>query len=349
MNAALLQHIELLIGSIGVILGFFFAALLLSNRKKQHLSNVFLAIYLLAFSLRIGKSLFHNYFEINATIRTLFLTTLLGVGPSIWLHTSYLLQAKSKPTAKGWLHYLPFILLAGCCWLIPNDGSWIFGVFYKFTIVHMFVYTLFSLLQLNRTRKIGQLPTKPNVTHWLYHFLTINLLFIGLYFLISELIFTFYIGISFLFSSVIIYLSFMAFRYPSIFKVEGERYSQSSLNDQDIIGIMKLLRQGMEQEKPYLDPSLTLSKLSAQVGVSSKVLSQVINQQEGLNYSQYISKYRVEEVKRLMSLPQYSNMTIAAMAYDSGFSSISTFNSAFKRYAGITAKAYRKGLESNKS
>lgn len=348
MNAALLQHIELLIGSIGVILGFFFAILLLSDRQRQNHSNIFLAIYLLAFSLRIGKSLFHNYFEINATIRTLFLTTLLAVGPSIWLHTSYLLQAKPRDTPKDWLHFLPFCLLAAFCWLIPNDGSWIFGVFYNFTILHMFVYTLFSLLKLNRARKTGQLPGKPKVTRWLYHFLTINLIFIGCYFLISELIFTFYIGISFLFSTVIIYLSLLAFRYPSLFKVEGEKYGQSNLSEGDVDGVMKLVEALMEQEKPYLDASLTLTKLSTQVGVSPKVLSQVINQKEGLNYSQYVSKYRVEEVKRLMALPSYRKMTIAAMAYDSGFSSISTFNTAFKRHAGQTAKAYKKDLESDK-
>ncbi|MBX2870900.1 MAG: AraC family transcriptional regulator, partial [Saprospiraceae bacterium] len=91
--------------------------------------------------------------------------------------------------------------------------------------------------------------------------------------------------------------------------------------------------------------SLQLSKLSARLEVYSKILSQVINQKEELNYSQYVSKYRVEEVKRLMQMPAYTNMTIAAMAYDSGFSSISTFNAAFKRHAGQTAKAYRKALE----
>lgn len=341
MNAALLQHIELLIGSVGVILGLFFAILLLSNRQGKHLSNIFLAIYLLAFSLRIGKSLFHNYFEIDATIRTLFLTTLLGVGPSIWLHTSYLLRAKPRLAPWDWLHFIPFLVSAACCGLIPNDGSWIFGVFYNFTIAHMFVYTLLSLLQLNRTSRAGQ----ANVKRWLYHFLTVNLIFIGFYFVISELIFTFYIGISFLFSSVIIYLSFMAFRNPSLFKVEGERYGQSSLSEQDLDAIMKLLQELMTREKPYLDSSLSLSKLSDKVGVSSKVLSQVINQQDGLNYSQYVSKYRVEEVKRLMALPSYQHMTIAAMAYDSGFSSISTFNTAFKRHAGQTAKAYKKRLE----
>lgn len=348
MSAALLQQVELLIGSIGVILGLFFSALIVTNRQSQPQANTFLAIYLLAFSLRVGKSLFHNYFAIDPVLRTFFLSTLLCVGPSIWLYVNYALSPSVQQNRAALLHYVPFFLFASCASLIPNNGSWIFGVFYNFLIGHMFAYTLFSLLKLNRSRDGKTLKDNPDLVPWLYHFLTVNLIFLLLYFLISEMIIPFYIGISFLFSSVIIYLSFLAFRKPSLFKVVEEKYGQSSVSEEEIAQLVKRLLQLMETDKPYLDASLSLFKLSTQLGVSSKILSQIINQEEGLNYSQFVSKYRVEEVKRLMSLPEYAHMTIAAMAYDSGFSSISTFNAAFKRHAGRTAKAYRKELEQEK-
>lgn len=348
MSAALLQQVELLVGSIGVILGLFFSTLILSNRQGQHRANVFLAIYLLAFSLRVGKSLFHNYFEIDPILRTFFLTTLLCVGPSIFLYISHVLPHKRKLTSRIWLHYLPFLLLASCCWLIPNNGSWIFGVFYNLLILHMFVYTLISLFKLNGSKQTKELKSNLNLKRWLYHFLIVNLIFLVFYFLISEVLVSFYIGISFLFSSVIIYLSFLAFRNPSLFKEEVEKYSQSNLKNEDVDELIQRLKQIMEMEKPYLDPALKISKLSARLGIPSKVLSQAINQKESLNYSQFISKYRVEEVKRLMQEPNYAHLTIAAMAYDSGFSSISTFNAAFKRHAGQTAKDYRKALEQKK-
>ncbi|NRB51080.1 MAG: helix-turn-helix transcriptional regulator [Saprospiraceae bacterium] len=349
MSAALLQQVELLIGSIGVILGLFFSALIATNRQSQPRANIFLAIYLLAFSLRVGKSLFHNYFSIDPVLRTFFLTTLLGVGPSIWLYVTCSLSPTVKRNRVVLLHYVPFFLFASFSWLIPNNGSWVFGVFYNFLIAHMFAYTLFSLLRLNRSRDSKILQDNPALAPWLYHFLTVNLIFLLLYFLISEMVIPFYIGISFLFSSVIIYLSFLAFRKPALFKVVEEKYGQSSVSVAEATQLIQRLLHLMEVEKPYLDASLSLSKLSAQLDVSTKILSQVINQEEGLNYSQFVSKYRVEEVKRLMTLPAYSNMTIAAMAYDSGFSSISTFNAAFKRHAGQTAKAYRKELEQEKN
>nr|MBX2874167.1 hypothetical protein [Saprospiraceae bacterium] len=242
MSAALLQQVELLIGSIGVILGLFFSTLLLTNRRGQHQANVFLAIYLLAFSLRIGKSLFHNFFEIDPILRTFFLTTLLCVGPSIWLYVSYFLPLVAKQKMQAWIHYVPFFLFAGSCWLIPNNGSWIFGVFYNFLIVHMFAYTLLSFIKLSRSRNDKGLKENPSLTRWLYHFVAVNMIFIGFYFLISELIFSFYIGISFLFSSVIIYLSLLAFRNPSLFRVAEEKYSQSNLNGKEVDQLMSRLR-----------------------------------------------------------------------------------------------------------
>lgn len=348
MNTEIIRHIELLTGSIGVILGLFFAVLLLTNRQRQPKANVFLAIYLLAFSLRVGKSLFHNYFEIDATLRTLFLTTLLCVGPSIWLYISHLIEKNEKQSKRAWIHYIPFFLFASCCWLIPNNGSWVFSWFYNFLMAHMFGYILYSTLKVKRSVGKKQLEENPKVINWLYHFLGVNMIFIFFYFLISVPIIPFYIGISFLFSLAIIYLSFWALRHPFLFQIPIEKYKRSTVSDEVAFQLMKQLKTMMDNEKPYLDSSLTLSLLSERLGVPTKVLSQVINQIEDLNYSQFISKYRVEEVKRLMQLSTYENMTIAAMAYDSGFSSISTFNAAFKKHAGQTAKAYRKVLKQKK-
>lgn len=85
MSPELLNQFEFLIGSIGVILSLFFGIFLLITYKRRPKANLFLAIYLLAFALRIGKSLFHYDFEIPATIRTYILSTLYVVGPALWL------------------------------------------------------------------------------------------------------------------------------------------------------------------------------------------------------------------------------------------------------------------------
>ncbi len=344
MSVRPVQYVELLLGSIGVILGVFFATFLLFNYRKQNRANLFLAIYLCAFSLRVGKSLFHNSFEIDATLRTFFLSTLLCVGPSIWLYTRYLLDPGTKPRTPTLIHYVVFFILAGSCWAIPNDGSWVFGIFYNILIIHMFGYIVYSLFWLKQQKDINSLHEGHKIKRWLYYFLGLNLLLVVMYFLISELIVTLYIGISFLFSTVIILLSFRAMKNPFLFRSALKKYKNSILDSSDSVRLMKKLKLMMEEEKPYLDPTLNLSQLSSKLGVSTKVLSQAINQVTTLNYSQYIAQYRVEEVKRLMIMAPYTKMTIAAIAYDCGFNSISTFNTAFKTFVGVTATEYRKSL-----
>ncbi|KAG1657629.1 putative HTH-type transcriptional regulator [Nymphon striatum] len=105
------------------------------------------------------------------------------------------------------------------------------------------------------------------------------------------------------------------------------------------------LDQLMDGEKLFLDPDLTLSKTSERLGISTKLLSQAINQVHKKNYSQYIANYRVEEAKRLLKSKEYANYKISAIAYDSGFNSISSFNTTFKKQTQITAIEYRQSLK----
>ncbi|MFD2561613.1 helix-turn-helix domain-containing protein [Aquimarina rubra] len=132
---------------------------------------------------------------------------------------------------------------------------------------------------------------------------------------------------------------------PYVFKAFTEKYQNSTIERNEASKIMRKLQTLMEEKKLYLNPTLSLFELSAELSISSKELSQVINQIESKNYSQYISEYRVKEAQHLLTAPDYSKITITAIAYDSGFNSISTFNSAFKKHSGMTAFEYRKANE----
>lgn len=129
MKDEIIVHVELLLGSIGVTLGIFFAAFLLLTYKKYRISNIFLSIYLFSFSLRIGKSLFHNYFEIDPGIRTLLLSTLLAVGPATWLYVRSTMRPHENIARQEYFHFFPLLFAFTVSWTIPNDGSPIFGVF----------------------------------------------------------------------------------------------------------------------------------------------------------------------------------------------------------------------------
>ena len=100
----------------------------------------------------------------------------------------------------------------------------------------------------------------------------------------------------------------------------------------------------MKNEKPFLDPELSLSMLAKAMGLNRNQLSQLINTGIGENFYDFINKYRVEEVKRLMVDPQKQNYNLLGMALEAGFKSKSTFNLIFKRFTGLTPTEYKKNI-----
>jgi AraC-like DNA-binding protein len=101
----------------------------------------------------------------------------------------------------------------------------------------------------------------------------------------------------------------------------------------------------MRAHKPYLNPSLTLPELAAELQLPPHVLSRVINEGFGLNFFDFINAHRVEEVKQLMAAPQAQQYTLLALALEVGFNSKTAFNRAFKKHTDRTPSAFFTGLQ----
>ena len=98
-------------------------------------------------------------------------------------------------------------------------------------------------------------------------------------------------------------------------------------------------------EKPYLDRELTIYDLSEQLKIPRHILSEVINEHMGKNFYHLINDYRVKEVKERMKQEDLKQLTILAIAFDSGFNSKSSFNTIFKEKTGQTPSEYLKSLK----
>jgi AraC-like DNA-binding protein len=57
------------------------------------------------------------------------------------------------------------------------------------------------------------------------------------------------------------------------------------------------------------------------------------------HFSEFINTYRIDFAKKLL---KETYLKIEAIAYDSGFNSLSTFNTVFKKETGFTPSKYRK-------
>lgn len=95
----------------------------------------------------------------------------------------------------------------------------------------------------------------------------------------------------------------------------------------------------MTRERLYLDPGLTLSRVSRRLGLPQARLSQLLNDNNGTSFKQYVAQLRVSETQRL--LLEQPGQTLEAIADAAGFQSLSTFYAAFKKAHGCTPAAWR--------
>ncbi|MBT1686280.1 helix-turn-helix domain-containing protein [Dawidia soli] len=100
------------------------------------------------------------------------------------------------------------------------------------------------------------------------------------------------------------------------------------------------LREAMEIEKMYLDPELSLSKMSASTGIPAKTISAVLNQHQNMSFADFVNTYRVKEVSNRMMDPANRQFTLSSLALDSGFNSQATFQRVFKNVTGMSPRVY---------
>jgi AraC-like DNA-binding protein len=95
-------------------------------------------------------------------------------------------------------------------------------------------------------------------------------------------------------------------------------------------------------KKPYLEPDLTLPKLAEMMKMTTHELSGLINNGFQKNFYHFINSYRIEECKRFLEDSKDDSVNMLCIAYDSGFNSKTTFNTAFKAYTGMSPTEYQK-------
>ncbi|MBB2147919.1 helix-turn-helix domain-containing protein [Pedobacter gandavensis] len=121
-----------------------------------------------------------------------------------------------------------------------------------------------------------------------------------------------------------------------------ESYKKSGITELQSDQLFKQLSVHMENQKPFLDEALSLSILAEQLEVTANQLSQVINQQAGTNFFNYVNGYRIAMAKQRLADPAFTHFSILGIAYDCGFRSKSSFNKLFKEQTNTTPSEYQK-------
>lgn len=126
---------------------------------------------------------------------------------------------------------------------------------------------------------------------------------------------------------------------PSLPPIDDEKRTASLTAENSYFKRLEAL---CVNEQIYLNNTLDRVQVAEMLGISPGYVSQLVNTITGDNFSTYINRYRVEAVKVMIASAEFDNYSLLAIGLESGFSSKTTFHTAFKKMTGMTPNVYRK-------
>lgn len=329
---------------IGILNSLFFSVWLFVTKRGNRLSNRLLAILLIAFVIRVAKSVF--YFLLDGVHIAYINVGLVGkvmIGPLLLLYIYSVTRKNFQWKSTHLLHFIPAAMLAAITpflsWAMIVDG-------YRLTMVQLLVYLIIGYLEVQRFKR--GTDNHAQQKSWLNN-LCLAVAVVWLAYLSQILMggVTIYaIGAAW-FALVMYAVLFVALKQHKLFDSlkKEQKYKTSNVSSSDLDKYETPLLTLVEGEKVYLNRELNLPVLAEKLEMRPDVLSRLINEKFEKNFNDFINTYRIQAAKELLSDPEQANAKIAGVAIDCGFKSISAFNTAFKKSVGMTPSQFRDELK----
>ncbi len=124
-------------------------------------------------------------------------------------------------------------------------------------------------------------------------------------------------------------------------KSENESAGETTSRDETTPEQLAIIQNAMEKDKLHLNSRLTLEEFSKKTGLHPRLVSSVINRKLEQNFHEFVNRYRVEEVKRVLCAPDAQTLAITDIATNAGFNSKAAFNRFFKKFTDMTPTQFR--------
>jgi AraC-like DNA-binding protein len=343
------------------LLMFFF-----SSRKNRSSSNIILSLILLVYTMQICAIVFMSSFDDETLVKYNLFPAFCNqfaflFGPLLWYYSKSIINIKSGRWEL--LHLSPFILMI--IYMIVKkivDPGFLFWYspfrFYSsgLILIHGLVYIMFTGISMFRKKDLyktqfNQLPNFKTlygfllvgfISLWVLKFNTFLFMDIWRRYKLCPFTTSLYFIAGFLFFNVLMYLALIR---PELFALK-KKYQNTNMSVERKRYIIDQLLKQLEVEKIYYDSTLTLSLLAKKTGISVIYLSQIINEEFKVGFSELVNTYRIKEAECLL-LNNQEEFTIQQIMYDVGFNSKSAFNTAFKKYCGCTPTELKQKACSN--
>lgn len=96
-----------------------------------------------------------------------------------------------------------------------------------------------------------------------------------------------------------------------------------------------------EKDKIYINADLRITTVSEALQTNRTYISRLINEEFGMNFNEFVNKYRIRESEKLLSCEDHNVYTLEYIAEKSGFGNANSFTRAFKELKGLTPGQYR--------
>ncbi len=343
----------IILSSAGLLHGILFAFYLCFIKKKLKVSNLLLAGMLLFMAFRIGKSVLLNFGnDLEPTFIFIGLAFLLLIGPLLKEYVIVMTRVNYKIPHYFYLEFIPFLVVFIMSFFITKN--WfessntnkeviiLFGSTLIFIYLHFAFYIYIARRIFKKVKKKYQekSTTKSikSIFAWLYILLIgFSLIWISYILNIIEDTVPYIVG-PIVYSIIIYFLSYKAY-VLKVTDLDGDVFKEN-----DDTSLFKRISDLVINDTLYLEPDISLARLSKLLGTSPQKVSKTINQYAHQNFNDFINYYRIQEAKQQLVDDTKKNFTISSIAFDTGFSSLSSFNSAFKKFEAMTPSAYRKSI-----
>ncbi len=339
------KEIELLLGSFGAIQSAFLTIYIYFG-KKHNTANTLLSLFFFHITIRIIKSLLWVYLDyIPDWFINIGFIAHYGTAPLLLLYFHYYMKQKKWQRIHA-LHLIPSILLLPFIFRMNGDNFWYLGG-YSFLLYHQLIYTLvtFGVLigfLIKRDKRTNIIDNKKRF--WLC------ILFLGTASIQLAYFSNYILGLSPYLAGPIIYalfiyvIAFYGFLHPSVFvqKNKDLKYQNINITQQEFIYYKNEIVRIMQLEQPYINATFTLDQLSKQISLPPYLTSHIINKGFTTNFSDFVNSYRIHEAAAKLISPTYNHIKISEIAYESGFNTLSSFNTSFKKIKGMTPTQFKK-------
>lgn len=335
---------------IGAAQGVVLAFALLRKRANQRSGRV-LAIWLalLAFDLTLQLVYFNNR---QTPLLSFYI--LVGFFPFLYGSFFYLyartLAFRTAFRPRDMIHFSGFLFMAGINmrWIVDpaNHGPIAFDYFDLSLYLYSVSYVIAGIFVIRRYRRVlveQQSTTEGIDLRWVdvmaYGQVVIWSIAVGLWIVTMD-----NYRPTLIYIAVALWMTVMG--YLGLFQqdIQGVRPLKQPTeppSDERFPEVDARLRALMQDESLYRKPALTIRELAQASGYPEYLISLVINRVHRTTFREYINELRIADASQVLS-DKSDSRSILQIAYDCGFTSKSTFNSAFKRIKQKTPSEFRR-------